>query len=185
MKNTNAWSAFNMNIDWDSPTEFSDGYEQQMVATTQTCGTSSAKRVTVPKTLVQQVLEEAHAPLLPREVLARVNRTHPQIGISTIYRNLKEMVSTGHTQIVVLADQHPRYEHLGNCMFHDHFQCTGCQTVSVLHAAMPGIEYGAPLGFSVKRHALALYGECATCVRHEPLRTPWAIEAPLRELEVA
>jgi Fur family transcriptional regulator, ferric uptake regulator len=121
------------------------------------------ERQTNQKGAVQAVIDAAHAPLLPQEILERSQRTVPNLGIATVYRHLKRMVDTKKVRVVNLSGQPPRYEAIGESHHHHHFQCTSCQRVFALHECPANLASIAPKGFTVERHELTLYGKCEGC----------------------
>jgi Fur family transcriptional regulator, ferric uptake regulator len=101
-------------------------------------------------------------PLSSSEVLEMSQQTVAQLGIATVYRNLKSMVQEGVLQTVTLPNEAPRYE-LAHLHHHHHFQCKKCDKVFDVHGCLKGIDALAPAGFKVDSHDITLYGTCSEC----------------------
>lgn len=122
------------------------------------------ERTTRQKTAIQAAIESAHRPLSAQEILEQASLQVTQLGIATVYRNLKSLVSEEKVHVVTLPGENPRYE--SNAIanhHHHHFQCTSCQRVFDVHDCPGDLKRMAPHGFVVERHELTLYGRCADC----------------------
>lgn len=111
---------------------------------------------------IEAALAGARRPLLPAEILASAQQALPELGLATVYRNLKSLLAAGAIQGVELPGAALRYE-LAHQPHHHHFQCRRCQQVVDIPGCPPGIATMAPPGFLVDGHALTLYGLCAAC----------------------
>jgi len=124
------------------------------------------QRNTRQKSAILHAIEHAQRPLTPQEVLDAASQTVSQLGMATVYRNLKSLVDDGALKVVTLPGEGARYESTSVAAHHHHhFQCTVCQRVFDVHACPGDIEHMAPKGFSVERHELTLYGRCADCLK--------------------
>lgn len=122
------------------------------------------ERTTRQKTAIHDAIESAHRPLSAQEILEQASLQVTQLGIATVYRNLKSLVTEGKVQMVTLPGENPRYEtNAAAGHHHHHFQCTQCQRVFDVHDCPGDLKRMAPQGFSVERHELTLYGRCADC----------------------
>lgn len=108
------------------------------------------------------VLKASKRPLSSLEVLEKSQEIVAQLGIATVYRNLKNMVQEGVLQTVTLPNEAPRYE-LAHLHHHHHFQCKQCDKVFDVHGCLNGINELAPAGFKVDSHDITLYGTCSEC----------------------
>jgi Fur family ferric uptake transcriptional regulator len=127
------------------------------------------QRNTRQKSAILHAIEHARRPLSPQEILAEASQAVSQIGMATIYRNLKSLVDDGALKVVTLPGDGARYESTSVAEHHHHhFQCTNCQRVFDVHACPGDIDHMAPKGFSVERHELTLYGRCADCITASP-----------------
>lgn len=122
------------------------------------------ERSTRQRSAIRTVLEAAGRPLSPQEIHTGVQVSVPEIGMATIYRNLKLLLGEGEIQTVTLPGENPRYEaaHLAH-HHHHHFHCEMCDRVFEVEACPGPMDDLAPAGFTVARHELTLYGTCAEC----------------------
>jgi len=120
------------------------------------------ERSTRQRSAIRQVIDEAHRPLSPPEVLELAQQQVAAMGMATVYRNLKLLVDEGAVQVVTLPGDSPRYESSGHA-HHHHFQCEACGRVFDVHACPGDLSSMAPAGFQVSHHELTLYGLCADC----------------------
>lgn len=122
------------------------------------------ERSTRQRTAIRTVIDAAARPLTPQEILAGVRETVSEIGIATIYRNLKLLLDDGTIQTVSLPGENARYEmsHAAH-HHHHHFHCVPCDRVFDVEGCPGSMESLAPAGFVIDRHELTLYGVCADC----------------------
>jgi len=119
-------------------------------------------RSTRQKTAIRSVLEAARRPLSPQEILEQARDRVPELGIATVYRNLKALLASDEIRAVPLPGDNPRYELASVAsVHHHHFQCTACGRVFDLHACRLDLGTMIPSGFSLERHEITLYGRCA------------------------
>lgn len=111
---------------------------------------------------MRNVIEGAHRPLSPQEILDEAQTTVPGIGIATVYRNIKLLLDAGEIEVVSLPGENPRYEP-AHREHHHHFQCDNCRRVFDVHQCPGDLKGLAPKGFKVHRHELTLYGLCKEC----------------------
>lgn len=122
------------------------------------------ERTTRQKTAIQAAIESAQRPLSAQEILEQASLQVTQLGIATVYRNLKSLVLEEKVHVVTLPGENPRYEsNTAANHHHHHFQCTSCQRVFDVHDCPGDLKRMAPQGFVVERHELTLYGRCADC----------------------
>jgi Fur family ferric uptake transcriptional regulator len=122
------------------------------------------ERSTRQRTAIRTVIDAAARPLTPQEILAGVRETVSEIGIATIYRNLKLLLDDGTIQTVSLPGENARYEmsHAAH-HHHHHFHCVPCDRVFDVDGCPGPMDSLAPAGFVIDRHELTLYGVCADC----------------------
>jgi Fur family transcriptional regulator, ferric uptake regulator len=124
--------------------------------------------VTRQKQVLGGVFERAKRPLTPAEICAQARRRIPSLGIATVYRAIKQLVSEGQVRAVELPGVAPHYESAGR-HHHHFFLCQQCERLFDLSGCLRGVKSLAPSGFRVQEHEIVLYGECATCI-DKPLR---------------
>lgn len=119
-------------------------------------------RLTKQKTAIRSVLEAARRPLSPQEILDEARLQVPELGIATVYRNLKSLLGQDEIRTVALPGDSPRYEPASVAsVHHHHFQCTVCGRVFDLHRCGLDLSAMIPPGFRLERHEITLYGRCA------------------------
>ena len=121
-----------------------------------------SRKSTRQRSAIHAALAQEQRPLLPTEILSLAQQAIPELGIATVYRNLKVLLESGEIQSVELPGEAPRYE-LADRGHHHHFQCRRCQQVFDIPGCPADIEGIAPAGFAVEHHDLTLYGVCAAC----------------------
>lgn len=67
-------------------------------------------RDTRQRNAIKRAFETAARPLGPKEVLDLAATEVSNLGIATVYRNIKSMVQKGELQVVDLPGQAPRYQ---------------------------------------------------------------------------
>jgi Fur family ferric uptake transcriptional regulator len=120
------------------------------------------QRSTRQRAAICEAIAEAQRPLSPQEVLEAAQRGVPELGLATVYRNLRLLLEDGQIQSVTLPGESARYE-MAEHTHHHHFQCTDCHRVFDVHDCPGSLSQLAPKGFTVERHELTLYGRCRAC----------------------
>lgn len=120
------------------------------------------RRSTRQRDAIRSVIESATRPLSAEEILVFTREEVPGIGIATIYRNLKLLLSEGGLKTIALPGDNPRYE-LMALTHHHHFQCRACERVFDIPKCPGPLRHLAPRGFTVDEHEVILYGRCRDC----------------------
>lgn len=126
---------------------------------------SAGLRSTAQRRAILRALFEArHATV--DELAAEVQRTMPDVSLSTIYRTLETLDEAGLVTHTHLHHRSPTY-HSVDEEPHVHLVCTGCgdigqQPISV--AAALAAQLHASAGFVVDVSHLAVHGLCAACL---------------------
>jgi len=84
----------------------------------------------------------------------------PEIGIATVYRNLRELVKHGMAKVVLTSDNKEHFD--ANVSPHPHFICTGCG--SVIDVETEGNVKIAQDGFLVESCDTTFFGKCKNCI---------------------
>jgi Fur family ferric uptake transcriptional regulator len=119
-------------------------------------------RNTRQKQAIRTAFEEADRPLSPEEALAAAQRHYENLGIATVYRNIKAMLADGSLEPVSLPGEAMRYEIAGKA-HHHHFHCHDCGKLYELEGCSTTVLPRLPRGFRVTGHEFLLYGVCARC----------------------
>ena len=86
----------------------------------------------------------------------------PDLGIATVYRNIKTFVEHGALLAVPVPGEPDRYEIAGK-KHHHHFICRTCHKAFELEGCPGSLNAMAPEGFVVEEHEIFLYGRCHEC----------------------
>lgn len=124
----------------------------------------AAKRVTVAKRTVAEVLVGAPGHLTAEEITSEVQKRQPEVSPSTVYRILEELEAM---QIVVHAhlDQHAAVFHLTGAV-HGHLTCDVCGAtfeIPAAHFDALSKDLKRTFGFMLDRHHVAVTGTCEYC----------------------
>ena len=123
------------------------------------------ERNTQQRDAIWKVVETSPRPLNPKEICEEAQQRLPNLGIATVYRNIKSLLEEGKIVPVVIPGQPPRYEKAG-LSHHHHFFCNTCEKVYELEPGCPGnLSQLAPPGFTVNSHSIVLEGVCRTCTK--------------------
>lgn len=106
--------------------------------------------------------------LSAEELYRQIQKIHPEVGLSTIYRTLKLLVEAGLASQREFGDGITRYEPVAGGRHHDHLICVNCgaiiefqnQKIEELQK-----EVAENKNFTVLQHKLELYGYCEKCRR--------------------
>ena len=83
----------------------------------------------------------------------------PEIGIATVYRNLRELVKHGMAKVVLTLDNKEHFD--ADMTQHPHFICKSCGCV--LDVATKGCTDIAQEGFVVDSCDTTFFGTCPAC----------------------
>ena len=124
----------------------------------------AAKRVTIAKRTVAEVLVSARGHLTVDEVTIAVQDRRPDVSPSTVYRILEEFEEL---KIVVHTHlgQSAAVYHLSGAV-HGHLTCEQCNaTVQIPAAHFDALskDLQKSYGFMLDRHHVAISGTCAHC----------------------
>jgi Fur family ferric uptake transcriptional regulator len=100
------------------------------------------------------------------ELYRKINRKHPDIGFTTVYRTLKLLAQSGLATERVFADNLTRYEPLAAEDHHDHLICLGCGSITEFeNMKIERLQerVAGEFGFETIRHKMELYGYCRNC----------------------
>lgn len=124
------------------------------------------QRNTRQRQAIYSAIEEAGRPLTPQEILTLAQESVPELGIATVYRNLKVLLKEQLICTVELPAQSDRYEAIKQHHQHEHhhhFLCTKCHRAFEVHGCSNDFEAMVPEGFQMQTHEVVLYGFCAQC----------------------
>lgn len=144
---------------------------------------SRGGRVTTPRRAILSALLEADHHVTADDLTAAVQRDHPEIHQSTVYRTLETLTELGVVDHVHLGH--------GGAVFHlaherhQHLLCSSCGRVTEAPedvVADLARQLDDRYGFALEARHFALTGRCARCRedgdgRHVAADTPWGYPA--------
>ena len=123
-------------------------------------------KVTVPRTKVLKILEEADPHHLSAEdVYKRLVDQGEEVGLATVYRVLTQFETAGLVRRHNFEGGHSIYE-LDQGDHHDHLVCVQCHTVSEFYDDIIENQQtviAKKLGFLITDHDHTIYGVCRKC----------------------
>lgn len=120
------------------------------------------QRNTKQREAIKDVFCGSDRPLTIAELHERAARSVPNLGVATVYRNVKALLDSGWLEVVEMPGEAPRYEPGGED-HHHHFRCTNCERVYNLEGCLGQMESLLPKGFKMESHDLTLTGRCDSC----------------------
>jgi len=101
------------------------------------------------------------------DLLEEVNRDHPNISYTTVYRTMKLLVRCGLASERHFGDGLARYEPTHADEHHDHLICIACG--KIIEFENDDIErlqeeVATQHNFQMLNHRMEIYGRCAECV---------------------
>lgn len=115
-------------------------------------------RETKQRNAIKSAIEKAGRPLGPKEILVLAGSEVPNLGIATVYRNIKTMVEKGELEPVELPGQAPRYQPPTDQKQHL-FICEKTDSVFTINPAPEDFRPQLPEDFVLKRYQIICYGE--------------------------
>lgn len=119
-------------------------------------------RNTRQREAIRFAFERADRPLSPSECRALAARRISNLGIATVYRNIKRLAAEGWLRVVELPGAPNRYEISGK-RHHHHFHCSSCDAVFDVEECPGNLAAMTPSGFQLEDHQIILYGRCCDC----------------------
>jgi Fur family ferric uptake transcriptional regulator len=119
-------------------------------------------RKTKQRDALVEIFARAKRPLSVDELHEAAGKKIASLGIATVYRALAALIDAREIVPVEIPGEPTRYERSGKA-HHHHFQCERCERVFDLAGCFENLLKLAPPRFTVRSHALALYGLCPSC----------------------
>jgi len=117
-------------------------------------------RDTKQRHAIKRALDSAGRPLGPKEILALASKEVPNLGIATVYRNIKTMVEKEELQAVDLPGQAPRYQTPNDKEPHL-FMDTKTDSVYNIEPNLSGVDLKLPPEFNLQSFQIIAYGTVA------------------------
>jgi Fur family ferric uptake transcriptional regulator len=130
---------------------------------------ASGGRVTTSRRAILAALLETGPHVTADELAAHVQRRHPDVHMSTIYRTLETLTSLGVVNHVHLGHGRAVF-HMADEV-HEHLVCGQCgEVVEAPSEVFTDLarRIDTEYGFSLDRGHFALSGLCASCRPHHP-----------------
>ncbi len=130
-------------------------------------------RVSEPRRLVMQLLENSSQPLTPLQIYSALLQSGNTLGMVSVYRALELLTELCLVCLVYNSDGSPGYV-LGMGGHHHHILCQSCHKAASfagsedLSALIEKVE--ADTNYRVKDHLLQLYGICPACQEKQSVR---------------
>ena len=125
----------------------------------------SGYRLTAPRKALVEIIANSPCALGPLEIYDIARRSHPGLGLVTVYRTLEKLEELSLVQRVHLPDGCHRYMRSANG--HQHILlCTACGRVEFFEGDdLSGLfeTIASRSGYRIHEHWLQLFGLCRTC----------------------
>lgn len=132
-------------------------------------------RITVPREAILDVLNRTSEHLSAEDIYMAIHKTHPNIGLTTIYRTLELLVHMGLVFKFDFGDGRARYELSEGpkgTRHHHHLVCTKCgrvidytdfidDEIELLSRTEKGLS--RKFNFKIANHLIQFYGLCEKC----------------------
>ena len=126
------------------------------------------QRNTVQRQIILGTLKQFDTHPTVDELYAEIQKSHPPISKTTIYRNLRQLAQVGQIGKVALPDNSDRYDKRTDQ--HYHFLCKNCGTLFDVDIDYPeGIneKVQKKYGVKVEEHDTIFKGICQKCKENQ------------------
>lgn len=126
------------------------------------------KRLTRQRTAIREALRYAEGFRSAQQLHEQLRQDGRRVGLTTVYRELQDLSSSGQIDSVVAPDGEMIYRLCGSEGHHHHLVCRSCG--ASVEVASREVEAWADRtaeahGFSNVTHTIELYGVCDVCSR--------------------
>lgn len=126
---------------------------------------AAGKRVTRPRLLVNEILEQSATHLTAEEVRRLAEQRGHRVTLPTVYATLNVLVEVDAARIAYLLPGSPlAYE--ARAESHHHLVCRDCRRVEDVDCAVgpaPCLDPADPQGFEVESAEVTYVGRCPRC----------------------
>jgi len=119
--------------------------------------------------VIKILLEHPNQHLAAEDIYAMVRKTHPEIGMATVYRTLDLLSNEKIINQLNFEEGYSRYE-LDSQAHHHHLVCLKCGKITEFKDhLLEEVEkmISTEHNFAIVGHLLKFYGYCANCVDHQ------------------
>lgn len=130
-------------------------------------------RITLPRRVILDVLAKTEDHLLAKEIYLKINKAHPDIGLTTVYRTLDLLVGMNIVNKFEFGEGQSRYELAWEYKeHHHHLVCMACGKIIDYHDFITDeIQFfnriqrslSKKYQFSIDNHEVYFYGKCRDC----------------------
>lgn len=123
-----------------------------------------SNRQTKQREIIAHIIHMAEGPLTAEQIHARAVAVQSNLGIATVYRTLKMMLTAELVMAVNFPGEETHYE-MSERGHHHHFRCLDCDQWFRLDQCLFPLPDGTilPEGYVIEAHYLTLYGRCPAC----------------------
>lgn len=121
--------------------------------------------------LIDVLLNAGDAELTADEIYQQIRSTYPELGLDTVYRNLRLMVKLNIANEVKLPGKLAQYS-LNRAVHHHELICLECgKEIPLAHCPIKELETLAreEHGFVISSHRIELFGYCLECSEQKHL----------------
>ena len=111
--------------------------------------------------IILEYLKNTKSHPTPEQIFDNLRKDCPDLGIATVYRNLKTLQSQGLIRKLNVGEATNRYD--ADTSNHYHFLCECCGGVSDIYAPEMDIIFRNSGGAVVKNFEVYGYGVCSRC----------------------
>ncbi len=125
----------------------------------------SGRKATPQRLAILAAVERMKSHFTPQQLREKLHRTHPDIGLVTVYRTLKLLADSGLVCRMERAGSAQTYARRPS-EHHHHLVCTSCnRVVDVSSCGLRELEkkLAAETGFAIRDHRLEFEGICREC----------------------
>jgi Fe2+ or Zn2+ uptake regulation protein len=122
------------------------------------------QRNTIQRQIILETLKKFHTHPTVEELYAEIQKSHPAISKTTIYRNLRQLVQGGQAGNVALPNDAERFDQRTDR--HYHFQCKSCGAlydVDINYLEEINERVREKYDFQVDAHDIIFKGICMRC----------------------
>ena len=122
------------------------------------------QRNTVQRQIILDTINKFITHPTVEELYAEIQKSHPSISKTTIYRNLRQLAQGGQIGRVILPNDAERYDKRTDR--HYHFQCKSCGAlfdVDIDYLDSINEKVQERYGFQVDEHDIIFKGVCPRC----------------------
>ena len=135
---------------------------------------SHASRLTAPREAILDFLSKSSKHMSAKEIYASLHRSHPSLGLSTVYRTLDLLARMGIVTKIAIGDGQSRYEFKSREKneHHHHLICTNCGKI-INYSEFLDDELGLvkrteerlskKYNFVIQDHNIEFLGICEKC----------------------